>query len=115
MKDFDISVALAIEQNEIRQREAYRQQKLQEVKTLLSSYFQGKPVTEVYLIGSLLRPHGFNQYSDIDIVVKGMPPEAYFQIFGELEDLLHTEHLDLIEMERCHFGDLIERSGERIL
>ncbi len=81
---------------------------------LLQKYFLYKNVEEVYLIDSLTKPHQFNQFSDIDIAVKGLPSKDYFSVFGDLEELLNTENIDLIEMEKCVFNDVIMTEGVRI-
>ncbi|MBF0238369.1 MAG: hypothetical protein HQM12_11735 [SAR324 cluster bacterium] len=112
---FDISIAEASERSRRLQQEQTRKQKLLEITSRLWTYFQRKQVQQVYLIGSILQEYRFAPYSDIDIVIAGLAPEEYFLVWGELEELLGTEHLDLIEMEKCCFRDLVQRYGMRIL
>jgi predicted nucleotidyltransferase len=108
---FDISLWQQIITEQKNQQELYRQEQFTAVKKLLKEYFAKKSVEKVYLIGSLTKPDQYNKYSDIDIAIKGMNPQEYLQIFGELEELLNTENIDLIEIEKCGFAEIIETEG----
>ena len=112
---FDTSLWKRLQEEKKLARESYRLQKLEEVKSLLADYFAGKNIEKVYLTGSIIRENYFAEYSDLDIAVVGLNPKEYFRVFGDLEELLGTENIDLIEMERCSFRDFIESYGLRIL
>jgi predicted nucleotidyltransferase len=67
--------------------------------------------TEIYLFGSI-QNGTFNADSDIDIAVKGLKPENFFQIYGEL--LIALKHnIDLIDIDiQTDFGQLLIKTGE---
>ena len=112
---FDISLFRKIEAERKRAREAFRRHRLAEVKSALKSYFAGKPVERVYLFGSILTENHFRKFSDIDVAVEGLDSKDYLTVFGELEELLGTEQIDLVRLEKCHFADLIEKYGELLV
>ena len=93
-------------------REELRRRILAITKERLCAYFSGKTVESVYLIGSLLRPGNFYDFSDIDVAVAGLE-EPYFCVLRELEELLDWS-VDIIELERCRFRKSIEEQGIRI-
>jgi predicted nucleotidyltransferase len=112
---FDTTLIRKIHAEKTESQEKLRRKKLRKVKQLLKKYFSGKEVKRVYITGSLARQGAFMKRSDIDIAVEGLDHTRYFEVFGELEELLDTEKIDLIEMERCSFSELIEKDGERVL
>jgi len=68
---------------------------------------------EVYLIGSIIRPYHFSEYSDIDIVLKNFKGDIY-EIQKEIESQTDRD-VDLIIYERSTFKELIDQYGEKIL
>ncbi|MBF0450200.1 MAG: nucleotidyltransferase domain-containing protein [Candidatus Magnetomorum sp.] len=57
-------------------------------------------VKQVYLFGSLARQHAFfDEHSDIDIAVKGLPEKDYFKAHSNLMDLNPKFDMDLVMME----------------
>jgi len=73
----------------------------------------GRGCKEIYLFGSLV--HGdYNDKSDIDIAVTGIPKRDFFEIYGEL--MMTLDHpVDLINLEkRTRFVDLLKSKGELI-
>lgn len=111
---YDISLFKEMEMRKQKEKEDHRKHMLVQTKIKLKKYFSEKKVKKVYLFGSILAENQFNKWSDIDIAVEGMPSFDYFKIFGELEDLLDTENIDLVELEKCRFKDSIEEKGYRI-
>lgn len=67
--------------------------------------------TEIYLFGSVIEGDT-HRYSDIDLAVKGISPEHFFQIYGEL--MLRLSHpVDLIDLDIQHeLGQFLLNSGE---
>jgi predicted nucleotidyltransferase len=109
----DISLWEANLTEKYRQREAHRGQILAEAIQALQTYFSGKRVRKVFLIGSILQLERFYTFSDVDIAVEGLE-EDYFETLVELEELLDRT-VDLIEMEACRFKQEIPEQGRRIL
>lgn len=57
-------------------------------------------VKKVYLIGSVLYSEALNKWSDIDLVVEGLGPRKYFDVFSRLVQELPDEiRLDIIPYE----------------
>ena len=93
-------------------RERLRLQVLDRVKDKICEIFSD-PDAEVYLIGSLVRPYHFSEYSDIDIVVKNFKGEID-EIQKEIEYALDKD-VDIIVYEKSPFKELIDKFGERVL
>jgi len=60
-------------------------------------------VHKVYLFGSILREDDyFNEKSDIDLAVQGLPEKIYFQAARKLDELFSNRfEFDLVTMESC--------------
>ena len=68
---------------------------------------------EIYLFGSLVTGET-REMSDIDLAVRGCPPDKYFGVLGQL--LLELEHsVDLINLDReDEFTQHLEKQGELV-
>jgi predicted nucleotidyltransferase len=59
-------------------------------------------VEEVYLFGSLVwRPDFLWAGSDIDLLVKGLEDEEYFEILADISNLSHPFRVDLIPYQNA--------------
>ncbi len=111
---YDTSLSKKLEKDRLEKLEGERKSQLAIVRQKLGVFFKGLHVKEAYLFGSILQPGNFRSDSDMDIAVGGLNPKNYFQVFGQIENLLGRE-IDLVELEKCRFADSIEKYGERIL
>ncbi|MEW5954321.1 MAG: nucleotidyltransferase domain-containing protein [Bacillota bacterium] len=68
---------------------------------------------EIYLFGSLVTGET-EEMSDIDLAVRGCPPDKYFGVLGQL--ILELEHsVDLINLDReDEFTRYLEKQGELV-
>jgi uncharacterized protein len=69
---------------------------------------------EVYLIGSLITDEPIHNHSDIDLVVKGLPPEIYYDVLEELLKFMPEPHgIDILtyEMLSKSFQYFIDAQG----
>ncbi|MGC9396086.1 MAG: nucleotidyltransferase family protein [Anaerolineae bacterium] len=67
--------------------------------------------TELYLFGSSLAG---DQYRDIDLGVKGVPPMLFFKFYGELLRKL-SRSVDVVDLsKRSRFADIIEKEGVKL-
>lgn len=67
--------------------------------------------TELYLFGSTLES---DQYHDIDLGVKGVPPMLFFKFYGELLRKL-PRAVDLIDLsKRSRFAEIVEKEGVKL-
>ncbi len=75
------------------------------------SYLNSIGLEEIYLFGSIARNEA-TEDSDIDIAVRGIKAEEFFQVYGEL--MMRTSHtLDLIDLNlQESFGKQLSNSGE---
>lgn len=53
--------------------------------------------SEIFIFGSAVEGH-FNADSDIDLAVRGCPPQQFFQVFGRLMMELNRP-IDLIDLD----------------
>jgi predicted nucleotidyltransferase len=81
-------------------------QKLKEAGVLL--YNEG--AAGVYVFGSVLRPSEFNEHSDIDIAVKGIPEDKRVYVTVRLEEIFKGMPFDIVFLE----DDLRPEIRERI-
>lgn len=57
---------------------------------------------EVILFGSLIwRPEFFWRGTDIDLMVKGIDDQRYFEILADISSVAHPFHVDLIPYEKA--------------
>jgi predicted nucleotidyltransferase len=56
---------------------------------------------EIILFGSLARRGGFTLFSDIDLAVRGIAPERFFEAVGMVIGLSVEFKIDLVELETC--------------
>ena len=67
--------------------------------------------TESYLFGSQVTGNT-NEYSDIDIGIKGLPPQKFFATHSMLEDAT-GKTVDLVDFdEKPQFFELLQKLGE---
>jgi predicted nucleotidyltransferase len=67
----------------------------------------------IYLFGSMVTGK-IHQNSDIDIGIKGLPPEKFFRVYAKLDNNLSNE-VDLIDFDdNSKFYNLLESLGEVI-
>ncbi|MDI6880617.1 MAG: nucleotidyltransferase domain-containing protein [Desulfitobacteriaceae bacterium] len=87
-------------------------EKAKKVALALSSAF---PDVEVYLFGSLTTDL-FEEESDIDIAVKGLPEEQYFKAYRIAENIAEPIPLDFIQLEFAQdsMKERIIRDGVRL-
>jgi len=72
------------------------------VAKLLKEKYQAK---EVFLFGSLIwRPDFMWTGTDIDLMVKGVKSERYFEILADVLTIAHPFHIDLIPFEKAELS-----------
>lgn len=74
-------------------------------------YLKEVGCTEIYIFGSVVTG-GATSSSDLDIAVKGIPAEKFFDVYGALMFLLDHK-VDLIDLQlQERFGEILIRSEE---
>ena len=65
----------------------------------------------IYLFGSMVTGK-IHENSDIDIGIKGLPPEKFFRVYAELDNNVSNE-IDLVDFdENYKFYNLLTSLGE---
>jgi len=78
-----------------------------------ASLLKNEGCQSVYLFGSLVTGK-IRDDSDIDIGVKGLPPENFFRVYAELDNNLLND-VDLIDFdENTRFYNLLNSLGELV-
>jgi len=73
--------------------------KARSIAKFLKEKYQAK---EVFLFGSLIwRPDFIWTGTDIDLMVKGLKCERYFEILADVLTIAHPFHIDLIPFEKA--------------
>jgi predicted nucleotidyltransferase len=96
-----------------RQREAARQQVLQEVMERIPAVAAAYPsVKRLYLFGSLATPGTFRPDSDVDIAVEGGGAETYFALWRDLDHAFPDWFIDLRDISTpSSFAEQVRRRG----
>lgn len=82
----------------------------QEAAKLLREEFGAE---RVFLFGSLVHSSWFTVWSDIDLAVRGVPPDRYFSAVAAVTGMSPDFQIDLVDLDSCR-SDLravIERDG----
>lgn len=97
------------EERRWQRREELRQQVRQRLKEALHQLAPGE---EIFLFGSVTRPHAFHERSDVDIAFIEEPKKSSrYGLQAKLEELIHHP-VDLVVLSECRFRKKIEREGE---
>lgn len=94
--------------------ETTRKELLTKVRLHVPLLKQEYDFEDIYIFGSILREHNFNQNSDVDFAVSGLAVENFFKLFKELETLC-TRDIDLIDLDHSpDKKELLLRDGLRL-
>ena len=98
------------EKAELNRRREKAWQAAQRAARLLREKFDA---SRVVVFGSLLRPTGFTQWSDVDIAAWGIAPENTFRAIGAVMDLKGEITVNLVDVDtvRPAFLAVIEQEG----
>jgi predicted nucleotidyltransferase len=94
------------------QNEKERQKLLQKVIEWLDKHGLPYGIQTAYIFGSLTQPQRFHQNSDIDIAVEQINLDDFFAVIGFVSEATGRD-VDVIELNKCHFGDRIRQTGIR--
>ena len=80
-------------------------------KAQIISFLLQHGAKEVFLFGSQLSGK-INEKSDIDIGVKGLPPESFFSVMYEIEDIAKSK-VDLVNFDTSErfYNHLLETNS----
>lgn len=103
---------LSMENQKKEEVELARKNVLQTAISALKKEFKDTDI-EVYLVGSIIRPHSFSSRSDVDIVLKNYHGDR-FELWSKLESAIGRE-VEIILFESCHFKEFIEKEGLKVI
>jgi len=69
-----------------------------EIADILKKEYNAK---KVFVFGSLIDRSRFNQWSDIDLAVSGIPPERFYAAVGSIIGFKTNFKVDLIDINDC--------------
>lgn len=99
MKSSEYSSVWKEREKEERKRRQLAIQKAKAVAKTLKEKYQAE---EVILFGSLIwRPDFLWIGSDIDLIVRGLEDERYFEILADISAISYPFHVDLIPFEKA--------------
>jgi len=70
-------------------------------------------IQTAYIVGSLLQPHRWYPFSDIDVAVSGCSRHT-FSVMKELEEATGKD-VDVIDLDEHFSADLLRKKGMKIL
>jgi len=92
------------------QNEQERLATLAKITSWLESNAHSYGIFEAYIFGSVTRPYGFTQLSDVDVAVEQIHPQLFFPAIADLSEQVERD-VDLIELSKCHFSNLLRQKG----
>jgi len=99
MKSFEYFSVWEKRQKEEKRRRQFAIKKAKAVAKILKEKYQAK---EVILFGSLIwRPDFLWIGTDIDLIVRGLQDERYFEILADISVISPPFHVDLIPFEKA--------------
>ncbi|MFH1730265.1 MAG: nucleotidyltransferase domain-containing protein [Planctomycetota bacterium] len=86
---------------------------LQELLRKAAAALKDAGAKEVYVFGSAARGE-LDEWSDVDLVVSGLPPEVFFAMMAEAGDILKRQ-VDLISLDHGDpFTDYLREKGKLV-
>ena len=99
MKSPDYSSVWKKREKEEKRRKNLAIKKAKSVAKTLKEKYQAE---EIILFGSLIwRPDFLWRGTDIDLMVKGLQAERYFEVLADVSEISHPFHVDLIPFEKA--------------
>ena len=71
------------------------------VRKISKVLYEKYKVKEVIVFGSLTDISSFNEWSDIDIAIVGIPDNLYFRAIAEITSISEDFDIDIIDVESC--------------
>ncbi|HEY2379705.1 MAG TPA: nucleotidyltransferase domain-containing protein [Terriglobia bacterium] len=100
-----------LKRKEAQRRERREQLRRQARNKLKDALHELVPGQKVLLFGSVIRPYGFHERSDIDIAFVEEPKQSRYLLQAKLEEFIHHS-VDVVVLAECRFREKIEREGE---
>jgi predicted nucleotidyltransferase len=73
----------------------------QVAKQIANLLYKEYDANKVFLFGSVTKPEFFNEFSDIDIAVIGIPDNLFFAAAAAVSEISYDFKIDLIDLNDC--------------
>jgi predicted nucleotidyltransferase len=93
-------------------REDVRKLLIEKAFGVLAELNKMVPFKEAYLFGSIAKPYGFRDRSDIDVAFAGLEDAGFFKVMSFLSSELGRD-VDVVQLEGHRLSDKIRRKGIR--
>jgi len=95
-----------------KEREAKRLQLIERLLDTIERLSKRVSFDEAYIFGSVIKPHRFGEFSDIDIGFIGLKDEAFFKTMSFISDEIGLD-VDLIQLEGHRLAEKVKKEGVR--
>ncbi|MEW5768011.1 MAG: nucleotidyltransferase domain-containing protein [bacterium] len=109
--DFSVLEAGLKKKRELKEKE--RQDLLKHFIDVLANLREKYNLSEAFVFGSIVKPGRFIGNSDLDVAVKGLRNDRYFEFVTEISDKMSRE-VDVVELEKCRFAEKIRKEGIKV-
>lgn len=113
MDHFDFSVIEAGLKRKQELKEKERQELLKRFINVLANLREKYNLSEAFVFGSIVKPGRFIGNSDLDVAVKGLQNDRYFEFMAEISNEIGRD-VDVVELEKCRFTEKIKREGIKV-
>jgi len=93
------------------EREQLRKQLLAAAMQTLDKLAREIPFEQAYIFGSVSKPHGFNELSDLDVAFKGLKDEDFFKAMSFISSEVGRDNVDVVQLEGHRLAEKIIREG----
>ena len=112
MPAFDTSIRDRAVKQRRERLEQERRRLLDAVEKTLRESREKYHIREAYITGSLLQPHRWYTFSDVDVAVSGCS-QHIFSIMGELEETTEKE-VDVIDLDNHPSPDWVRKRSAKV-
>lgn len=99
-----------IYQERLEKREALRKEVLEKVIHALEEFSKEVAFKRAIVFGSVVKPYGFSENSDVDLAFEGLEKDKLFYAIAFFSSFLERE-VDVVELEKIKFKEKILKEG----
>ena len=92
-------------------REQFRKQLLALAMQTLDKLALEISFEQAYIFGSVSRPHGFNELSDLDVAFMGLKDEDFFKAMAFISREVGRDNVDVVQLEGHRLAEKVMREG----
>jgi len=92
-------------------REQLRKQLLALAMQTFDKLAQEISFEQAYIFGSVSRPHGFDELSDLDVAFMGLKDEDFFKAMAFISREVGRDNVDVVQLEGHRLAEKVMREG----